>query len=85
VGGIGAEAARLLAAFGVTVLATDAGRTAAPEGVAELHPANALDDLPPRADFVILTVPHASTRAAPHRAQIHGADKIGTPGQNLSR
>ncbi len=31
VGGIGAEAARLLAAFGVTVLATDARRTAAPE------------------------------------------------------
>ena len=58
VGGIGAEAARLLAAFGVTVLATDARRTAAPGGVAELHPPDALDDLLPRADFVILTVPH---------------------------
>ena len=57
-GGIGAEAARLLAAFGVTVLATDARRTAAPDGVAELHPPEALDDLLPRADFVILTVPH---------------------------
>jgi len=57
-GGIGAEAARLLAAFGVTVLATDARRTAATDGVAELHPADALDDLLPRADFVILTVPH---------------------------
>src|SRR5438876_12161281 len=57
-GGIGAEAARLLAAFGVTVLATDARRTAAPGGVAELHPPEALDDLLPRADFVILTVPH---------------------------
>ena len=57
-GGIGAEAARLLAAFGVTVLATDARRTAAPEGVAELHPPEALDTLLPRADFVILTVPH---------------------------
>ena len=58
VGGIGAETARLLAAFGVTVLATDARRTAAPEGVAELHKPEALDDLLPRADFVILTVPH---------------------------
>ena len=58
VGGIGAEAARLLSAFGVTVLATDARRTAAPDGVAELHPPTALDDLLPRADFVILTVPH---------------------------
>ena len=57
-GGIGAEAARLLAAFGVTVLATDARRTAAPGGVAELHPPEALDELLPRADFVILTVPH---------------------------
>ena len=58
VGGIGAETARLLAAFGVTVLATDARRTTAPEGVAELHKPEALDDLLPRADFVILTVPH---------------------------
>jgi phosphoglycerate dehydrogenase-like enzyme len=58
VGGIGAETARLLAAFGVTVLASDARRTAAPEGVAELHPPAALDELLPRADFVILTVPH---------------------------
>ena len=57
-GGIGAEAARLLAAFGVRVLATDARRTTAPEGVAELHKPEALDDLLPRADFVILTVPH---------------------------
>ena len=57
-GGIGAEAARMLAAFGVRVLATDARRTSAPDGVAELHKPEALDDLLPRADFVILTVPH---------------------------
>lgn len=69
-GGIGAEAARLLAAFGVTVLATDARRTAAPDGVAELHPPNALDDLLPRADFVILTVPHTpSTEGFFNRAR----------------
>ena len=58
VGGIGAETARLAAAFGMTVLATDARRTAAPPGVAELHKPEALDALLPRADFVILTVPH---------------------------
>jgi phosphoglycerate dehydrogenase-like enzyme len=58
VGGIGAEAARLAAAFGMTVLATDARRTSAPPGVAELHKPEALDALLPRADFVILTVPH---------------------------
>ncbi len=58
VGGIGAETARLLAAFGVTVLATDARRTTVPEGVIEMHTPEALDALLPRADFVILTVPH---------------------------
>jgi len=57
-GGIGAEAARLLSAFGVRVLATDARRTDRPEHVAELHPADRLESLLPRADFVILTVPH---------------------------
>jgi phosphoglycerate dehydrogenase-like enzyme len=58
VGGIGAEAARLAAAFGMRVIATDARRTTPPEGVSELHPPAALDDLLGRADFVILTVPH---------------------------
>ena len=58
VGGIGAETARLLPAFGMTVLGTDARRTMAPAGVAELHRPEALDELLPRADFVILTVPH---------------------------
>src|SRR6202011_6030827 len=58
VGGIGAETARLLAALGVRVLATDARRATAPDGVAELHKPEALDELLPRADFVILTVPH---------------------------
>jgi phosphoglycerate dehydrogenase-like enzyme len=58
VGGIGAETARLASAFGMTVLATDARRTETPPGVAELHKPEALDALLPRADFVILTVPH---------------------------
>jgi phosphoglycerate dehydrogenase-like enzyme len=57
-GGIGAEAARLAAAFGMNVIATDARRTDRPQPVAELHPPAALDTLLPRADFVILTVPH---------------------------
>jgi phosphoglycerate dehydrogenase-like enzyme len=57
-GGIGAEAARLAAAFGIRVIATDLRRSAPTEGVAELHLPDALDDLLPRADFVVLTVPH---------------------------
>ena len=58
VGGIGAEAARLAAAFGMRVIGVDARRREAPPGVAELHGQDALDSLLPRADFVILTVPH---------------------------
>ena len=70
VGGIGAETARLAAAFGMTVLATDARRTAAPAGVAELHRPEALDALLSRADFVILTVPHTpATEGFMHRAR----------------
>ena len=70
VGGIGAETARLAAAFGMTVVATDARRTAAPAGVTELHKPDALDTLLPRADFVILTVPHTpSTEGFMNRAR----------------
>ena len=58
VGGIGGETARLAAAFGMNVIGVDERRTDKPEGVAELHRAAALDELLPRADFVILTVPH---------------------------
>src|SRR5438309_9175177 len=54
----------------MTVLATDARRTTAPAGVAELHPPQALDELLPRADFVILTVPHTpATEGFMHRAR----------------
>jgi phosphoglycerate dehydrogenase-like enzyme len=68
VGGIGAEAARLAAAFGMRVIGIDARRREAPPGVAELHPPDALDALLPRADFVILTVPHTpETEGFMHR------------------
>jgi phosphoglycerate dehydrogenase-like enzyme len=62
-GGIGTEAARLAAAAGMTVLATDARRGDTPPGVAELHRPEALDALLPRADFVIVTVPHTPATA----------------------
>jgi phosphoglycerate dehydrogenase-like enzyme len=58
VGGIGAETARLCAAFGIRVIGIDARREDTPEGVAELHRPDALDRLLPDADFVIMTVPH---------------------------
>lgn len=58
VGGIGAETARLCAAFGMRVVGIDARRADAPEGVAELHRPDQLDVLLPGADFVIMTIPH---------------------------
>ncbi len=57
-GGIGAEAARLAAAFGMRVTGVDARRREAPPGVLKLDGPDALDSLLPHADFVILTVPH---------------------------
>jgi len=57
-GGIGSEAARLAAATGMTVIGTDARRASPPPGVSEMHKPEALDELLPRADFVVLTVPH---------------------------
>jgi phosphoglycerate dehydrogenase-like enzyme len=68
VGGIGSEAARLCAAFGMRVLGVDARRAEPPPGVAELHGPDTLDALLPRADFVILTVPHTpATEGFMHR------------------
>jgi len=68
VGGIGAEAARLMAAFGMHVIGVDARRREAPPGVLKLDGPEALDSLVPLADFVILTVPHTpDTEGFMHR------------------
>jgi phosphoglycerate dehydrogenase-like enzyme len=70
VGGIGAEAARLAAAFGIHVMGVDARRRDAPPGVLKLDGPDALDSLLPLADFVILTVPHTpATEGFMHRAR----------------
>ncbi len=70
VGGIGAETARLAAAFGMQVLGVDARRREAPPGMAELHQEGVLESLLPRADFVILTIPHTpSTEGLMNRAR----------------
>ena len=58
VGGIGAETARMCAAFGMRVIGVDARRESQPDGVAEMHTPERLDDVLAQADFVILTVPH---------------------------
>ena len=43
---------------GMRVIGMDARRTDPPSGVAELHGPEHLDALLPRADFVIMTIPH---------------------------
>jgi phosphoglycerate dehydrogenase-like enzyme len=58
VGGIGAETARLCAAFGMKVIATDARREDKPEWVDEMGGAEYVDRFLPLADYVILTIPH---------------------------
>src|ERR1700756_2992666 len=70
VGGIGGEAARLAAAFGMHAIGVDARRREAPPGVMKLDGPDALDALLPLADFVILTVPHTpQTEGFMHRAR----------------
>ena len=70
VGGIGSEAARLAAAFGMHVMGIDARRREAPPGVSKLDGPDALDSLLPLADFVILTVPHTpATEGFMHRGR----------------
>ena len=71
VGGIGAETARLCSEFGMTVIAVDPRVSHAPQGVAELHRPEALDDVLPRGDFVIVTVPET-----PETQGMFGADRF---------
>jgi phosphoglycerate dehydrogenase-like enzyme len=72
VGGIGAETARLCAAFGMRVIGIDARRDDLPQGVSEMHPPSALDALLPLVDFVILTIPHT-----PETEGLMNADRFG--------
>ncbi|WP_405063884.1 D-2-hydroxyacid dehydrogenase [Kribbella sp. NBC_01505] len=57
-GAVGAEVGRLLAEFGTTVVGVDARITQAPKGFKAVHPVEALEQLLPEADIVVLTVPH---------------------------
>jgi phosphoglycerate dehydrogenase-like enzyme len=58
VGGIGAETATKCAAFGMRVIGVDARVHDRPRDVSELFAPEQLDAVLPRADFVILTIPH---------------------------
>lgn len=58
VGGIGAETARLCKAVGMRVLGIDARREDKPEWVDDMFGPDQLDAQLPKADFVVLTIPH---------------------------
>ena len=57
-GHIGEEIARRGACFGMRVLAVDARRAVAPEGVEVVWPPAKLDDLLAAGDFVVIAAPH---------------------------
>jgi len=57
IGGIGGETARLCSEFGMTVLGVDPRAAESTPGVDEVHRPEALADVLPRGDFVIVTVP----------------------------
>ena len=58
VGNAGGETARLCKALGMTTIGVDARRTEPHPHVDELYGAESLDELLPRADFVLSTIPH---------------------------
>jgi phosphoglycerate dehydrogenase-like enzyme len=71
VGGAGAEAARLCAAFGMCVIGVDPRVTEAPEGVTELVNPDLLHAKLADADFVILTTPES-----PQTLRLFNADRF---------
>jgi phosphoglycerate dehydrogenase-like enzyme len=71
VGGIGSEAARHCAHFGMRVIGVDARREDVPEGVATIVRPDDLDSVLPEADFVIMTIPHT-----PQTEGLMGAEKF---------
>ena len=56
-GGIGGETARLCSEFGMTVIGVDPRAPGLMPGVTELHRPEALHQILPRGDFVVVTVP----------------------------
>jgi len=58
IGGIGTETARLCKAIGIKVIGIDARREEKPEWVDDMFGPKSFEDQLPKADFVVLTIPH---------------------------
>ncbi len=83
-GGIGAETARLLKAFGATVLGVK--RHAEPvDCVDEVHPVEALPELVARADAIIFTLPGTAATNGLYGAELIAATKPGAVIVNVGR
>lgn len=85
VGGSGAEAARLCAAFGMHVIGVDPRVTEAAEGMSELVSSDLLDEKLAEADFVILTVPESPQTVGFFNAGRFAAMKAGSYFINIGR
>lgn len=84
-GAVGTAIAALLAPLGVTVLATRRSEGATPAGVRRLFPAEALDEMLPLCDHVVLTVPLTESTHQLMDARRLGLLKRGAVLHNIGR
>ncbi len=84
-GGIGAEASRRLAVFGPAIIGVDPKVTAPPPGVSELALPDALPDLLPRADAVIICAPQTPETTGLFNAALFERMKPGALFVNIGR
>ena len=85
VGGAGAEAAKLCAALGMTVLGADPRVTVAPPGVAELFAPDRLAERLGEADFVIVTTPETPDTRGMFNSRLFARMKRGAYFINIAR
>jgi len=85
VGGAGAEAAKLCAALGLTVLGADPRVTVPPPGVAELFTPDRLAERLGEADFVIVTTPETPDTKGMFDARLFARMKRGAYFINIAR
>ena len=85
VGGIGAETARLCAAFGIHVIGIDPRVESSLPGVAELVRPERLNDILSRGDFVIVTVPETPATRGMFDAAFFARMKRGAVFINIGR
>ena len=84
-GGIGAETGRLCAAFAMRVIAVDPRVASPPPGVAELVAPERMNEVLPKGDFVIVTVPETPATRGMFDAAFFARMKRGAVFINIGR